>query len=587
MSSSRIKVKFLNGICPDEFELMGHFKSTVDIDIVDIFTTNNAAIITLASHSQIDSLLQPEIIMKFANLNLEIIPSPMHKSERTIFVAKVRHFITNSSPETLIRKINSNNSNSLQAIEVNIITSVNHKEGMRKNLKVTFSNVNQAAKARADGFYIGDLMINPESIYKEDFVEIKQCFRCFQYNHFTNQCKAPQALCSICSGKHSFKNCRNKNNLRCSNCEGDHVSISASCPVRKNVVKKLKELRHSNDVESVHNESNQIKNKVTPDISVNNNVPDQFPSLPASKPINTPWAKSFYNPKLHKKKASQQTPLLNNPPPNPSQPCPPFPPPPPPPVNPSHPSPSPLPINPNQSSILPALVEVWKSIASRVAGSDNALYIKILNGYFIENGFPGFKTPQFVQDIVDNNSSKTPPPPIPQPPPSTNPTPTPSPEILSPNDVGNDVIEQINSDTDDTNDVNDDDDSSIESSEDGTVESDNESTTVKPSNIKFNLQKFSPMTLRSHHKIKNRTVKEVGPRCRSRDQSPELFELPPNPRIRHYNSTASLYHKKRNKNRNRHDQKVLLSPYWDTAFKAVKQKIIEYKKEESVNSSIQ
>ena len=243
MASPKVKVKFMNNVSPDEFELMNQIKSSLPINIVDVFTTKDAAIITLESHSEIDSLLRPEITRELAGFNLQIIPSPMHKSERTIFVAKVRHFVTNTSTDKLMQQINMNNSGKFNVTEIHVIPSNNYKEGMRKNLKITFINVSQAATARAEGFYIGDLKINPESVYKEDFVEIKQCYKCFKYDHFTNQCKAPQAICSICAGRHSFRNCKDKNNLHCINCDGDHVAISASCPIRRNIVKNLKEER--------------------------------------------------------------------------------------------------------------------------------------------------------------------------------------------------------------------------------------------------------------------------------------------------------------------------------------------------------
>ena len=195
MALPKVKVKFLNEITCDEFQLMNQLNSALAINIVDVFITKSAAIVTLGSHNEIDSLLQPDIARKLAEHNLQIIPSPMRKSERTVFVAKVRHFVSKSPTEKLKQQINLSNSGKFEAIEVIIVPSTQHTEGMRRNLKVTFSSVAQASSARAEGFYIGDLKINPDSVSKEDFVEIKQCFKCFKYDHFANQCKAPHPLC--------------------------------------------------------------------------------------------------------------------------------------------------------------------------------------------------------------------------------------------------------------------------------------------------------------------------------------------------------------------------------------------------------
>ena len=589
MALPKVKVKFLNEITYDEFQLMNKLNSALAINIVDVFITKSAAIVTLGSHNEIDSLLHPDIARKLAENNLQIIPSPMHKSERTVFVAKVRHFISNSPSEKLIQQINVSNSGKFEAIEVNIVPSTQHTEGMRRNLKVTFSSVDQAATARADGFYIGDLKINPDSVFKEDFVEIKQCFRCFKYTHYTNQCKVPHPICSICAGQHSFRNCIDKENLHCCNCEGNHVAISASCPIRRNIVKNLKEARHQSNDEpnnlkfqtSINNHPPAVNSNINPpqdpinnQASANNppiNSTPSFPSLPVPNPINAPWASVFYNPKLYKKRGNnnQQAPKPVNPP-----------------SNPSNPTPSPPPINANQSSILPALVEVWKSIASRIAGNDHALYIKILNSYFVENGYPGFKTPQLVFDainkspVIPSSPKPTPtipiPPPIPQPLPSLNPNPTippPKPLSLINEDNVEDANTISNNEIDESVISNTDTDSENESNQSNT---DNETTVTESSQTDLN--KYSPMTLRSHPKIKKHTLSEIGSRSQSRDQSPELPSFPPHHNIKHYNSTNSLYNEKGNTQRNRHDEEVTIRPEVEQALKNCAQQLKQFKK---------
>ena len=310
--------------------------------------------------------------------------------------------------------------------------------------------------------------------------------------------------------------------------------------------------------------------------------------MPASNPINAPWAKAFYNQKFNKKPFNvQQIPTPNNPSPSPSHPSPspsPLP-------NPSNPSPPPPPINSNQNSILPALVEVWKSIANRIAGDDHALYIKILNSYFIENGYPGFKTPQFVVNVINNNSptipsshNPLPTKPIPQPPHPLDPNPTPPPpEPLSLNDVGNDGTEN---DVDTISTKENENESSNENSDIENDSShypsdvDNESETETESQGQINLTKYSPMTLRSHPKIKNRNINQVSSRSQSRDQSPELVPFPPHQNINHYNSTNSLYHESCNMLKNRHDEKVKMKPELAQAFVTIKQQIIDFKSNE-------
>lgn len=75
---------------------------------------------------------------------------------------------------------------------------------------------------------------------KEYIKPLLQCFKCYKFGHGSRSCKAKQ-ICSICSNTHYFKDCDNKDNIRCSNCSGDHVAVSFSCPIK---AAKIKEIRN-------------------------------------------------------------------------------------------------------------------------------------------------------------------------------------------------------------------------------------------------------------------------------------------------------------------------------------------------------
>lgn len=66
---------------------------------------------------------------------------------------------------------------------------------------------------------------------KEYIQPVRQCFVCYKFGHSRGSCRSQQ-ICSICSGNHFFKDCKNKDNINCINCNGSHIAISNSCPIK-------------------------------------------------------------------------------------------------------------------------------------------------------------------------------------------------------------------------------------------------------------------------------------------------------------------------------------------------------------------
>lgn len=67
---------------------------------------------------------------------------------------------------------------------------------------------------------------------------VKQCLRCMKFGHIAKYCKNNE-VCSICAEAHNFKNC-SKAKTQCANCGGDHVAISAVCPIKKQKIEENK-----------------------------------------------------------------------------------------------------------------------------------------------------------------------------------------------------------------------------------------------------------------------------------------------------------------------------------------------------------
>lgn len=96
---------------------------------------------------------------------------------------------------------------------------------------------------------------------------VKQCFRCLRYGHLAKFCKNSER-CSICKEDHSYKVCKTPiEQAKCFHCDGNHVSISAQCPIKQ---KKIQENRQ------------KVQTPSFADIFKNGN----FPPLGPKKPLD-------------------------------------------------------------------------------------------------------------------------------------------------------------------------------------------------------------------------------------------------------------------------------------------------------------
>ena len=79
-----------------------------------------------------------------------------------------------------------------------------------------------------------------------------QCYRCQGFGHNAAHCRY-KPRCLVCAGPHSLRDCTKKmaesriENVKCSNCKGDHTANYGGCPFYKDA-KEVEKLRVSNKV---------------------------------------------------------------------------------------------------------------------------------------------------------------------------------------------------------------------------------------------------------------------------------------------------------------------------------------------------
>lgn len=97
--------------------------------------------------------------------------------------------------------------------------------------------------AISSGLCIFSYHLSPSQVEQEEFYSITPCWSCYNYDHQAHDCPDKEiTVCSECAGTgHSFRQCRNKDNPRCLNCMGEHRTLAASCPLRKEMVRRKRD----------------------------------------------------------------------------------------------------------------------------------------------------------------------------------------------------------------------------------------------------------------------------------------------------------------------------------------------------------
>lgn len=69
---------------------------------------------------------------------------------------------------------------------------------------------------------------------------VNQCLKCLRFGHIGKFCKNAQK-CSICGEGHHFSDCnKSAKEAVCTNCKGNHIAISAECPIKKKKIEENK-----------------------------------------------------------------------------------------------------------------------------------------------------------------------------------------------------------------------------------------------------------------------------------------------------------------------------------------------------------
>ena len=228
--ANRVKFSFLNNLKKTEMDLLA-----IVIDVCPELTPTDCnvghghGIISFDKSDAISELFTAEKVERLKELHLEPIPPRQYYTERTIFVTNIKPHVTKLPVQQLVADFNANNG-SIKAEEIKDVTPT---DSTKTTLKIILNDKEQVDQALIKGIRLRLVWIHPANITRQREDDIKQCYKCFKYEHYTNQCARTSPICSICSGDHHFRDCPNPNIKKCANCNGNHIAIARGCPTRK------------------------------------------------------------------------------------------------------------------------------------------------------------------------------------------------------------------------------------------------------------------------------------------------------------------------------------------------------------------
>ena len=169
----------------------------------------------------------PAIIDSLRSGGYELHLGPAEQAKLTIVARNVDQSLLQKDEASLKADIAARN-------EVSISTLTVIRQ--RKLLKIKLSNLTDATKLQTSGILAFYTRIPTYNIMTDTYVDLKQCFKCYQYGHRTSGCGSVQ-VCSKCAELGHFYTACTTNTQKCINCDGQHVAVSHACPIRREIIK--------------------------------------------------------------------------------------------------------------------------------------------------------------------------------------------------------------------------------------------------------------------------------------------------------------------------------------------------------------
>ncbi|MEL7522827.1 MAG: hypothetical protein AAGJ80_14635, partial [Cyanobacteria bacterium J06553_1] len=243
--------------------------------LVRCVKTNSGYKVFLANSQDMTPFLTTAGQKKLSEEGFNTITSPETKAKCTVVARKLDRTVLAKTVEAIIQEV----------ATVNAVTVLDvYKPPNSRVAKIRCSAPEEAQKL-LKGFRLFSTSVPSYNVEPEDYIHIQQCYKCYQYNHYTKECTNKQ-ICSRCGDEgHFFTGCQKP--VKCHNCGGDHTAVSGSCPLKKEQVKQTKQA-HKTITTTIATATNQPPAHKTYATTTATNQPTRNTQPPAPLNIQQP-----------------------------------------------------------------------------------------------------------------------------------------------------------------------------------------------------------------------------------------------------------------------------------------------------------
>lgn len=204
-------------------------------------TNNDTFVVVCPDEANVDLLISNKTMSTLNKNGFQIAIPPQLKAKKTIVLKSLDKRINKYTEEELKQDIEEKNAWAK-------VEEVVKFKNIPYMLKIRFQDIKMARKAQEQGLKIKFFSIPSFQIEEEEFIPITPCYICYKYTHTVKDCPEKDKnvkLCSECAQRdHTFRECTNRDNPKCLNCSGQHRTLAAACPVRKELVKQYRETKN-------------------------------------------------------------------------------------------------------------------------------------------------------------------------------------------------------------------------------------------------------------------------------------------------------------------------------------------------------
>ena len=228
----KIKIKDNRPGQGDRKKLLWSKLMILNLLVYKVEELNRSGFLIVSSDEVIEKLMTPSVKENLLKDKSEVLTPLEFQANGTIVLRNIDSIISMVDTDELKSDIEQRNE-WLKVQEVIKIPTT------PKILKIRAENAEMAKIAEEKGVLVYNLFVPPTSVSRDTFIHLDICFRCYSYKHRTNECPTPNVvICSECADNtHTYRNCTN-NWKKCINCQGDHRTLAARCPKRKELIQE-------------------------------------------------------------------------------------------------------------------------------------------------------------------------------------------------------------------------------------------------------------------------------------------------------------------------------------------------------------